>query len=87
LGFVVDDLNDLIDRLISKGFEVDIFGRDHPYRKTVYFCDPAGFQFEFIQYNSLKPAEKNMYGGETGELIQKTIKQQQLHTNQGEHNE
>jgi catechol 2,3-dioxygenase-like lactoylglutathione lyase family enzyme len=77
LGFVVDDLNDLIERLISKGFEVDILGRDHPYRQTVYFCDPAGFQFEFMQYNSLKPEEKNMYGGETGELIKnnKTLKQ------------
>jgi len=74
LGFVVDDLDKIIERLSKSGFEIDIVGRDHPYRQTVYFCDPAGFQFEFIQYNSVKPEEKNMYGGESGELKHKTNK-------------
>lgn len=31
--------------------------------------DPAGFQFEFIEYSSNKPQQKNMYGGEFGDLI------------------
>jgi len=74
LGFVVDDLDKIIERLTNSGFEIDIVGRDHPYRQTIYFCDPAGFQFEFIQYNSVKPEEKNMYGGESGELKHKTNK-------------
>jgi len=68
LGFVVDDLTDLIERLSRSGFEIDIRGRDHPYRSTVYYCDPAGFQFEFMQYHSSTTAQKNQYGGETGEL-------------------
>ncbi|MFT5755840.1 MAG: catechol 2,3-dioxygenase-like lactoylglutathione lyase family enzyme [Alteromonadaceae bacterium] len=69
IGFVVDDLQALIERLAIKGFSIDITGREHPYRKTVYYNDPAGFQFEFLQYLSDIPTEKNMYGGESGELI------------------
>ncbi|MCJ8336927.1 MAG: hypothetical protein MJK10_00500 [Pseudomonadales bacterium] len=62
----------MIERLTHSGFELDIVGRDHPYRSTFYYCGPAGFQFEFIQYRSDKAAEKNQYGGETSELtIQK----------------
>ena len=68
LGFVIDDLTDLIERLSRSGFEIDIIGRDHPYRSTVYYCDPAGFQFEFMQYHSSTAAEKNQYTAETSEL-------------------
>jgi len=71
IGFVVDELSGIVERLTSNGFDIDIVGRDHPYRQTIYFCDPAGFQFEFIQYSSTQPHQKNMYGGETGELIQR----------------
>ena len=53
LGFVVDNFDEIVERLIKRGFEIDIVGRDHPHRKTVYFCDPAGFQFEFIQYSTV----------------------------------
>lgn len=68
LGFVVDDLQGIIVRLAERGFTVDISGQDHPFRQTVYYNDPAGFQFEFLQYRSDIPAEKNMYGGERGEV-------------------
>jgi len=68
MGFVVDDLEGIVSRLAEKGFNIDILGREHPYRRTVYYNDPAGFQFEFLQYSSDKPEEKNMYGGESGEL-------------------
>lgn len=71
LGFVVDDLQAVIDRLADKGFEVDITGRAHPFRKAVYYNDPAGFQFEFLEYTSDDPTEKNMYGGESGDLTYK----------------
>ncbi|MGR6872386.1 VOC family protein [Pseudomonas sp. HK3] len=71
LGFVVDDLSGVIARLSARGFTVDITGREHPYRKTVYYNDPAGFQFEFLEYSSDKPQEKNMYGGESGEILRK----------------
>lgn len=71
IGFVVDDTSSLAERLQAKGYKVSVVGADHPYRKTLYFVDPAGFQFEFIQYLSEKPEEKNMYGGETS-LVRRT---------------
>jgi hypothetical protein len=33
----------------------------HPYRKRVYFYDPEGNDWEFIQYLSQDPAERNDY--------------------------
>ncbi len=68
LGFVIDDVDSVIERLEAKGFEIDIEGAEHPFRKTVYFVDPAGFQFEFMQYLSDVPEEKNLYGGETSNV-------------------
>lgn len=61
LGFVVQDVDAVIGRLQAKGFAIDISGVEHPFRKTVYFLDPSGFQFEFIQYLSNDPAEFNSY--------------------------
>ncbi|OMH33874.1 VOC family protein [Motiliproteus sp. MSK22-1] len=61
LGFVVDDLDGVIDRLTNKGYKIDITGTAHPFRKNVYFVDPAGFQFEFVEYLSEVPSEKNLY--------------------------
>ena len=68
LGFDIDDVDSVIERLEAKGFEIDIDGAEHPFRKTVYFVDPAGFQFEFMQYLSDVPEEKNLYGGETSNV-------------------
>ena len=61
LGFVVDDLDGVIERLEAKGFQIDIEGPEHAFRKNVYFLDPAGFQFEFVQYLSDNPNERNRY--------------------------
>ncbi len=61
LGFVVDDVAAVISRLQNAGYEIDISVPDHPHRKTVYFLDPAGFQFEFMQYLSTDPKERNLY--------------------------
>lgn len=61
LGFVVDDIDAIIQRLETKGYQIDVEGADHPYRKNIYFQDPEGFQFEFVEYLSDKPAEKNEY--------------------------
>jgi|GEM_PF-67793 len=68
LGFIVTDLDALVERLDNHGFKPEIIGRAHPFRKTVYYRDPAGFQFEFLQYLSEEPQERNLYGGESGEL-------------------
>ena len=65
IGFCVDDVDGISARLQSNGYEIATIGADHPYRRTIYFIDPAGFEFEFIQYLSQAPEERNMYGGET----------------------
>lgn len=65
IGFQVDDLNAIAARLQAKGYDIATIGADHPYRKTLYFIDPAGFEFEFIEYLSNKAELKNQYGGET----------------------
>ncbi len=65
VGFQVDDLDGIAQRLQDKGYEIATIGAEHPYRKTLYFIDPAGFEFEFIEYLSGKPELKNQYGGET----------------------
>jgi catechol 2,3-dioxygenase-like lactoylglutathione lyase family enzyme len=61
LGFVVDDVDGVIRRLEAKGFRIAVSGGEHPFRKTVYFIDPAGVEFEFMQYLSDEPSERNRY--------------------------
>ena len=65
IGFEVTELEEIAQRLKSKGYEIATIGADHPHRKTLYFIDPAGFEFEFIQYLSNQDEERNLYGGET----------------------
>ena len=69
LGFAVEDVDSLTLRLQSKGYIIGTIGADHPYRKTIYFTDPSGFEFEFIQYLTNEPTKRNMYGGETSNII------------------
>jgi hypothetical protein len=33
----------------------------HPHRQRVYFLDPEGNDWEFVQYFSADPAERNDY--------------------------
>jgi len=61
LGFVVDDLDGIVKRLQAKGHRIDIEGPEHPYRRNIYFLDPAGFQFEFVEYLSDDAGERNRY--------------------------
>ncbi len=68
VGLEVDDVDAVRARLVQAGYEIATIGADHPHRKTIYFHDPAGFEFEFIQYKSKEPAERNLYGGETSSI-------------------
>ena len=61
LGFVVDDVDGIIERLEAKGYRIDVELAEHSFRKNVYFVDPAGFQFEFMEYLSDEPGERNRY--------------------------
>ena len=58
-AFVTDNLNAVITRLTQAGFPIAKEGADSPYRRNIYFVDPAGFEVEFVQYLTDIPAERN----------------------------
>lgn len=68
IGLEVVDVDAVRTRLENAGYTVATIGAPHPHRKSVYFIDPAGFEFEFVQYLSDDPAQRNLYGGETGSI-------------------
>lgn len=58
-AFVTDNLDAMIRRLTDAGFPVSKEGADSPFRKNIYFDDPAGFEVEFVEYLTDIPAERN----------------------------
>ncbi|SEH74586.1 Glyoxalase-like domain-containing protein [Rheinheimera pacifica] len=59
-AYVTNNLNAVIARLNTAGFAIAKPGADDPYRKNIYFVDPAGFEVEFVEYLSDIPAERNL---------------------------
>ena len=58
-AYATNDITAVINRLTSAGYEISKPGTQEPYRKNVYFMDPAGFEIEFVEYLSDIPAERN----------------------------
>ncbi len=61
LGFEVDDIDALRNRLLAAGYEESTFPNAHPHRKRVYFYDPAGNDWEFVEYLTEDPAQRHDY--------------------------
>ena len=61
LGYVVDDADALRSRLKSAGYNESTPPNAHPFRKRIYFYDPEGNDWEFVQYLSEDPAKQNDY--------------------------
>ena len=61
IGFAVDDVDSLHKRMTAAGYREGFVPQPHPHRKRVYFLDPDGMEYEFVQYYSADPAEKNAY--------------------------
>ncbi len=61
LGYEVDDVDALRDRLAAAGFRDSTYPNNHPHRKRVYFYDADGNDWEFVQYFSDDPAMRNDY--------------------------
>lgn len=59
-AYVTQNLDAVIDRLQQAGYAIAKPGAQEPYRKNVYFIDPAGFEIEFVQYLSDLPAQRNL---------------------------
>ena len=61
LGFVVDDVPALRQRLLDAGYTETTISNDHPARKRIYFNDPEGNDWEFVQYFIDDPDQRNDY--------------------------
>jgi catechol 2,3-dioxygenase-like lactoylglutathione lyase family enzyme len=61
LGYEVDDVEALRERLAAAGYQDSTFPNAHPHRKRVYFHDPEGNDWEFVQYSSQDESERNDY--------------------------
>ena len=61
LGWEVDDLAALVERMQRAGFEPNLAADDHPARNRRYFYDPDGNDWEFVQYLTSDTKERNDY--------------------------
>ncbi len=61
LGFEVDDAEAIRQRLTDAGFKDSTYPNRHPHRNRVYFLDADGNDWEFVEYFSDDPAERNDY--------------------------
>ncbi len=63
IGLQVDDIEALMVRLSAAGFEPDDASalHGHPHRRRVYYIDGNGLGWEFVQYLSEDPAQRNDY--------------------------
>ena len=61
LGYEVDDADAIRQRLAAAGYKDSTYPNRHPHRKRVYFHDPEGNDWEFVQYLSDDYAERNDY--------------------------
>ena len=61
LGYEVDDAALLRERMLAAGYRESTVPNTHPHRKRIYFLDPEGNDWEFVQYFSTDPSERNDY--------------------------
>lgn len=59
-AYVTDNIDAIINRLTAAGYPVAKQGAEEPFRKNIYFFDPAGFEVEFVEYLSDLPEERNL---------------------------
>lgn len=58
-AFVTNNIDAVIERLLTAGFSIAKDGSKEPFRKNIYYVDPAGFEVEFVQYLSDLPEQRN----------------------------
>ena len=61
VAYEVDDVEALRKRMLAAGYRESTPPNGHPYRKRIYFYDPEGNDWEFVQYFSQDPAKRNDY--------------------------
>lgn len=61
LGFEVDDVEAVGDRLRAAGYQDTTVPNVHPARRRVYFHDGEGNDWEFVQYLTDDPKQRHDY--------------------------
>ena len=61
LAFVVPNVEEIANNLLANGYKRDYPKAIEQFRIRDYFADADGNQFEFVQYLSDKPEERNRY--------------------------
>ena len=61
LGYEVDDVEALRQRMLAAGYRESSVANRHPHRRRVYFADREGNDWEFVEYASDRPEERNDY--------------------------
>ncbi len=61
LGFVVANVEEIANNLLSRGYKRDFPKQVERFRIRDYFADKDGNQYEFVQYLSEVVQEKNSY--------------------------
>ena len=57
----MDDAEALHQRLAAVGYQDSTVTNKHPWRKRVYFMDPDGNDWEFIEYLTDDPEKRHDY--------------------------
>ena len=61
LGYMVDSVELVRNRLRAGGYIESTVENNHPFRKRLYFYDPEGRDWEFVEYLSENLEERNDY--------------------------
>jgi len=61
LGYEVNDVDAVARRLRAAGYTESTFENAHRYRRRIYFYDPDGNDWEFVQYLSDDLAKRHDY--------------------------
>lgn len=61
LGFVVENVEEIANNLSRNGYKRDYPKQIEQFRIRDYFADADGNQYEFVQYLSEVPEERNSY--------------------------
>ncbi len=61
IGWEVDSIDELEARLRDAGYPPNLRVDDHPARRRLYFYDPEGNDWEFVEYRTDDPRQRNDY--------------------------
>ena len=61
LGFEVEDVDAVRQRLRAAGYRQSTVPYDHPHRRRAYFYDDEGNEWEFVQFLSDQAEHRNQY--------------------------